>query len=69
VAERLGISLDHVVTFGDGENDIDLIRDAGFGIAVADANPLLLEHADWICPTADDEGVAAVIDAYLESLA
>jgi Cof subfamily protein (haloacid dehalogenase superfamily) len=69
VAERLGISLDRMVTFGDGENDIELIQEAGFGIAVEDANPLLLEQADWVCPSADAEGVAAVIDAYLESLA
>ena len=66
VAERLGISLDRVVSFGDGENDIELIDEAGFGIAVEDANPLLLEHADWVCPSADVEGVATVIDAYLD---
>jgi Cof subfamily protein (haloacid dehalogenase superfamily) len=69
VASELGISLDRIVSFGDGENDIELIEEAGFGIAVEDANPLLLERADWICPSADEEGVATVIDAYLESLA
>ena len=69
VAERLGISLDRIVSFGDGENDIALIDEAGFGIAVEDANPLLLERADWICPSADLEGVATVIDTYLESIA
>ena len=68
VAERLGVSLDHVVSFGDGENDIELIDEAAFGIAVEDANPLLLDHADWVCPSADDEGVATVIDAYLDLL-
>ena len=36
-----------IVAFGDGENDIELIDEAGFGIAVEDANPLLLERADW----------------------
>ena len=61
--------LDRIVSFGDGENDIELIEEAGFGIAVDDANPLLLERADWVCPSADVEGVATVIDAYLESLA
>jgi Cof subfamily protein (haloacid dehalogenase superfamily) len=69
VAEHLGLSLDHVVSFGDGENDIELIDEAAFGIAVEDANPLLLDRADWVCPSADDEGVATVIDAYLESVA
>ena len=68
VAERLGISLDRVVSFGDGENDIELIEEAGFGIAVEDANPLLLERADWTCPSAEVEGVATVIDAYLDFL-
>jgi Cof subfamily protein (haloacid dehalogenase superfamily) len=68
VARELGISLDRIVSFGDGENDIELIEEAGFGIAVEDANPLLLERADWICPSANAEGVATVIDAYLESL-
>jgi Cof subfamily protein (haloacid dehalogenase superfamily) len=68
VAQRLGISLDRVVSFGDGENDIDLIAAAGFGIAVEDANPLLLEQADWVCPSAEVEGVATVIETYLESL-
>ena len=69
VAQQLGISLERVVAFGDGENDIELLAEAGFGIAVEDANPLLLERADWICPSANEEGVATVIDAYLESLA
>ena len=69
VAERLGISLDRIVSFGDGENDIELIDGAGFGIAVEDANALLLEHADWVCPSADVEGVATVIDAHLDFIA
>ena len=68
VAQQLGISLERVVSFGDGENDIELIEEVGFGIAVADANPLLLERADWTCPGPDEEGVATVIDAYLESI-
>ncbi len=69
VADHLGISLERVVSFGDGENDLELIAAAGFGIAVEDANPLLLERADWVCPSAEVEGVATVIDAYLDSLA
>jgi Cof subfamily protein (haloacid dehalogenase superfamily) len=69
VAERLGLSLDRIVSFGDGENDLELIGEAGFGVAVEDANPLLLERADWVCPSADEEGVALVIDSYLESVA
>ncbi len=67
VADYLGLALDRIVSFGDGENDIELIGAAGFGIAVEDANPLLLELSDWVCPSAEVEGVAAVIESYLES--
>lgn len=69
VCDRLGIQIERVVSFGDGENDIELIAEAGFGVAVEDANPLLLERADWVCPSAEVEGVASVIDSYLDSLA
>lgn len=69
VANRLGLDADRVVSFGDGENDIELIERAGFGIAVGEANPLLLERADWVCPGVSHEGVATVIDAYLDSVA
>ncbi len=69
VAALLGLSLEHIVSFGDGENDLELIAGAGFGIAVEDAHPLLLERADWVCRSADVEGVATVIDAYLDSVA
>ena len=69
VAERLALDAAHIVSFGDGENDIQMLEWAGFGIAVEDANPLLRELADWTCPSAEHEGVATVIGAYLDSRA
>jgi Cof subfamily protein (haloacid dehalogenase superfamily) len=68
VAARLRLALDRVVAFGDGENDLELLAVAGFGVAVEESHPLLREQADWICPGPDAEGVAAVIDAYLDGL-
>ena len=41
---------------------------AGFGVAVANAHPKVLEAADWVCPSAEEEGVAQVIEALLEHL-
>jgi Cof subfamily protein (haloacid dehalogenase superfamily) len=69
VADRLGVPVDGIVAFGDGENDIELLEHAGFGIAIDDGNPLLIERADWTCPGPEQEGVASVIDAYLDSRA
>lgn len=68
VADRLGLDATGVVAFGDGENDVELIDWAGYGIAVEGGHPRLLERADWACPPARDEGVATVIDAYLDAV-
>jgi hydroxymethylpyrimidine pyrophosphatase-like HAD family hydrolase len=67
VADRLGFALAQTVAFGDGENDLGLFAPARYGVAVANADKRLLARADLICPPADEEGVAAVIEAYLDS--
>jgi hydroxymethylpyrimidine pyrophosphatase-like HAD family hydrolase len=69
VAAQLGLDLKRVVAFGDGENDVELLDVAGFGVAVEDAHPRLRAIADWTCGGPEDEGVASVIDAALDSLA
>ena len=69
LAEHLGFSLERTVAFGDGENDLELLDAAGYAVAVANGHRLLLERADFVCPPADEEGVARVIEAYLDSRA
>ena len=68
VAEHLGFDLAHTVAFGDGENDLELLDAAGYAVAVENAHDELKARADWICPGVDEEGVALVLDAYLDSL-
>jgi Cof subfamily protein (haloacid dehalogenase superfamily) len=69
LAEHLGFTAERTVAFGDGENDVELLEWAGFGIAVANAHPRVLAAADWVCPSAEAEGVAQVIEAVLDSRA
>ena len=69
VAAQLGLDLGRIVAFGDGENDVELLEVAGLGVAVEGAHPRLLAVADWTCPGPEDEGVASVIDAVLDSTA
>ena len=38
VAEQLGFTAERTVAFGDGENDLELLEWAGFGVAVANAH-------------------------------
>ena len=65
VAEHLGFARERTVAFGDGENDIELIEWAGYGVAVANAHERVKAIADLICPRVDEEGVAQVLEAYL----
>jgi len=69
VAEHLGFARERTVAFGDGENDIELVDWAGFGVAVENAHDRVKELADLICPPVTEEGVAQVLEAYLDSRA
>jgi Cof subfamily protein (haloacid dehalogenase superfamily) len=65
LAQRLGVPRERTIAFGDGENDVELVDWAGFGIAVANAHDRVLAAADWVCPPAEEEGVAQVLEALL----
>ena len=65
VSEHVGFSRERTVAFGDGENDVELIDWAGYGVAVANAHDRVKEVADFVCPSVDEEGVAQVLEAFL----
>jgi Cof subfamily protein (haloacid dehalogenase superfamily) len=65
VAEHLGFEPGDAIAFGDGENDVELVEWAGYGVAVANAHERVLAVADYVCPPVDEEGVAQVVEAFL----
>jgi Cof subfamily protein (haloacid dehalogenase superfamily) len=67
VADQLGFGPEETVACGDGENDRELLDWAGFGVAVANAHPDVLARADLVVPSVQEEGVAALLEAYLDS--
>jgi Cof subfamily protein (haloacid dehalogenase superfamily) len=69
LAAHLGFTAAETVAFGDGENDVELLEWAGYGVAVENAHDRVLAVADLVCPPVTEEGVAQVIEAYLDSLA
>lgn len=63
-AER-GISAGEVLAFGDSANDVEMIRWAGHGVAMANGVTDALAAADEIAPANTHEGVAVVIERLL----
>ncbi len=68
VAERLGFPASETVSGGDGENDRELLDWAGYGVAVANAHQDILDRADLVVPSVDEEGIADLLEAFVESL-
>ena len=67
LADHLGFTPEQTIAFGDGENDVELLEWAGYGVAVENAHERVKAVADWICPPAAEEGVAAVLEALVHS--
>ena len=66
-AATLGLDPACCVAIGDGENDLEMLEWAGFGIAVDGGHPALLATADWIAPPVEDEGAPRVMRAIAEA--
>lgn len=58
---QLGITREELVACGDGMNDICMLDYAGMGVAMQNAYPKVKEHAQYIAPSNDENGVAEVI--------
>lgn len=65
LGEILGIDRDEIMAFGDGSNDLDMIRRAGFGVAMENGIDEIREIADDITVTNDEHGVAKAIEKYV----
>ncbi len=59
LSEASGVSLADTVAFGDDRNDMDMLKLCGKGVAVANAIPEVLEAADEITLSNEEDGVAA----------
>ena len=53
-----GTGLDEIVAFGDDKNDIDMLKLCGTGVAVSNAIREVLDVADEVTSSNDEDGVA-----------
>ena len=67
LAGRWGIPREGVIAIGDQGNDISMIQWAGLGVAMGNAVASVQAIADFIAPSAVEDGVAAVIEKFVRT--
>jgi Cof subfamily protein (haloacid dehalogenase superfamily) len=65
LCERLGLTADEVLAFGDMPNDVPMLSWAGRAIAVANAHPAAKAVAHEVTLTNNEDGVAAYLESVL----
>ena len=58
----LGIKREEIMAFGDGDNDIVMLKEVGIGVAMANAEDKVKETADYITLSNEEDGVAEAIE-------
>ena len=61
ICQKLGITKENVLTFGDESNDFEMIRDC-VGVAMGNAIPKLKEVARYITKTNNEDGIAVFLN-------
>ena len=54
---RFGLTRDECIAFGDGGNDIEMLKAAGIGVAMGNAAPAVQAAADYVTAGVDEDGI------------
>ena len=57
IIEHYGFSLDETMAFGDGGNDMEMLKHVGIGVAMGNAGDEVKDVADYVTDSVDDDGV------------
>ncbi|MBR4953446.1 MAG: HAD-IIB family hydrolase, partial [Oscillospiraceae bacterium] len=64
LAHHLGYTDENTMSFGDGLNDLSMIKSAGLGVAMENACSEVKNAADYITDTNDNDGVKKAIEKF-----
>ncbi|MGL5042301.1 MAG: Cof-type HAD-IIB family hydrolase [Culicoidibacterales bacterium] len=64
LAEKLGIEASEIIAVGDGENDLEMLKAAGLGIAVENAQDTLKSVADIVTVSNNEHAIALIAKTY-----
>ncbi len=65
IMDKCKIEQEEVIAIGDGENDVEMLRFAGLGVAMDNADNYVKENADYITTSNNDDGVGKVIEKFI----
>lgn len=68
LANYLNVNKDDTMAIGDSENDLAIIKAAKIGVAMANADKIILDAADYTTLSNTESGVAAAIKHFIPSL-
>ena len=60
----LGIKREEIMACGDGDNDADMLREVGLGVAMENAIDTVKEAADYITVSNNEQGAAKAIERF-----
>lgn len=63
--DDMSLTYENVIAFGDGENDLEMIRWAKIGVAMGNAMPRVKAEADFVTKTNDQDGIPFALDRFL----
>ena len=65
IAADASIEPHEIAAIGDDNNDVEMLRNVGLGIAMGNAVPAALEAAEHIAPSNEEDGAAAAIERWV----
>ena len=57
LADQVGIAQEDIISFGDGQNDREMLRMSGIGVAMGNAAPEVQAEAKIVTDTNDQDGI------------
>lgn len=64
ILSHYGIASEEIMAFGDGENDTDMLRFAGIGVAMGNAACQVKEAADYVTDHIDEDGLTKALEYF-----
>ena len=64
VCRYYGVDATECMAFGDGMNDLEMFDLVGYAVAMGDAQPALIERADFVTGTIEERGIQSVLEQF-----